>query len=31
MASACVFPCWTRSAVITGAVIHGDGGHWVFG
>jgi 3-oxoacyl-[acyl-carrier protein] reductase len=31
MAWACAFLCSTRSAAITGAVIHVNGGEWMFG
>jgi 3-oxoacyl-[acyl-carrier protein] reductase len=31
MAWACAFLCSTRSAAITGAVIHVNGGQWMFG
>jgi 3-oxoacyl-[acyl-carrier protein] reductase len=31
LAWACAFLCSTRSAAITGAVIHVNGGEWMFG
>ena len=31
LAWACAFLCSTRSAAITGAVIHVNGGQWMFG